>query len=78
MNEGSIAPKDEPATTAKVIMSTTSGEIDIEIWAKEAPLAARNFIQLSLEGYYDNTIFHRMIPGFMIQGGDPTGTGTGG
>lgn len=42
------------------------------------PLACRNFVQHCLDGYYDNTIFHRMIPGFMIQGGDPTGTGAGG
>jgi peptidyl-prolyl cis-trans isomerase SDCCAG10 len=73
-----VAPKDEPATTAKVIIGTSIGDIEIELWAREAPLACRNFIQLALEGYYDNTIFHRMIPGFMIQGGDPTGTGTGG
>lgn len=78
MIDNSVAPKDEPSTTAKVIMTTTNGDIEIELWAKEAPLACRNFIQLALDGYYENTIFHRMIPGFMIQGGDPTGTGTGG
>eukprot|EP01036_Dinobryon_divergens_P038223 gene38223-50137_t len=43
----------------------------------EAPLACRNFIQLALEGYYDNTLVHRVIKGFMVQMGDPTGTGTG-
>ena len=74
----SVAPKDEPTTTAKVVLLTTNGELEIDIWARQAPLAARNFIQLCLEDYYNNTIFHRMIPGFMIQGGDPTGTGTGG
>jgi peptidyl-prolyl cis-trans isomerase SDCCAG10 len=52
--------------------------IDIELWPKEAPLACRNFIQLSLEGYYDNTIVHRVIKNFMVQMGDPTGTGEGG
>ena len=51
---------------------------DIELWTKEAPLACRNFIQLALEGYYDNTLVHRVIKGFMVQMGDPTGTGTGG
>ena len=59
-------------------MYTSHGEIDIELWTKEAPLASRNFIQHCLEGYYLNTTFHRLIPGFMIQGGDPTGTGMGG
>lgn len=58
-------------------MHTTSGDIEIELWGKEAPRATRNFIQLCLEGYYDNTIFHRIIPDFLVQGGDPTGTGQG-
>eukprot|EP00803_Ostreobium_quekettii_P001959 evm.model.scf_632.4 EVM.evm.TU.scf_632.4 scf_632:48706-50358(-) len=68
----------EPPTKGKVILSTTLGEIEIELWAKEAPLATRNFVQLCLEGYYVGTLFHRVIAGFMIQGGDPTGTGKGG
>lgn len=50
----------------------------MELWAREAPLASRNFIQHCLDGYYLNTYFHRLISGFMIQGGDPTGTGMGG
>ena len=68
----------EPPTTGKVILVTSHGELDIELWSRETPLACKNFIQLCLEGYYDKNIFHRLIPGFMIQGGDPTGTGTGG
>ncbi|KAI8329180.1 peptidyl-prolyl isomerase cwc27 [Choanephora cucurbitarum] len=68
----------EPHTNAKVILHTTSGDIEIELWGKEAPRATRNFIQLCLEGYYDNTIFHRIVPDFLVQGGDPTGTGQGG
>jgi len=68
----------EPPTNGKVLLITTFGEIDIELWSKEAPKACRNFIQLCLEGYYDGTIFHRIVKGFCIQGGDPTGTGTGG
>ncbi|XP_008057417.1 peptidyl-prolyl cis-trans isomerase CWC27 homolog [Carlito syrichta] len=68
----------EPPTNGKVLLKTTAGDIDIELWSKEAPKACRNFIQLCLEGYYDNTIFHRVVPGFIVQGGDPTGTGTGG
>jgi len=47
---------------------TTAGDIDIELWAKETPKACRNFIQLCLEGYYDNTIFHRVVKDFIVQG----------
>ncbi|GJP41898.1 hypothetical protein CLOM_g1519 [Closterium sp. NIES-68] len=68
----------EPPTQGKVVVTTTLGDLDIELWPREAPKAVRNFVQLCLEGYYDNTIFHRIIPGFMVQGGDPTGSGTGG
>jgi len=68
----------EPSTKGKVILHTTEGPLDIELWSKECPKATRNFIQLCMEGYYDNTIFHRIIKDFLIQGGDPTGTGTGG
>lgn len=59
-------------------MKTNVGDIDLELWTKEAPKACRNFIQLCMEGYYDNTIFHRVVKGFIVQGGDPTGTGEGG
>ncbi|CAB4443116.1 unnamed protein product [Rhizophagus irregularis] len=68
----------EPHTNGKVILHTTSGDIAIELFSKEAPKACRNFVQLALESYFDNTIFHRVVPGFIIQGGDPTGTGHGG
>ncbi|KAF3447290.1 hypothetical protein FNV43_RR12472 [Rhamnella rubrinervis] len=67
----------EPPTKGKVVFETTHGPLDIELWPKEAPKAVRNFVQLCLEGYYDHTIFHRIIKGFLVQGGDPTGTGTG-
>lgn len=59
-------------------MKTTVGDIDLELWTREAPKACRNFIQLCMEGYYNSTIFHRIIKGFIAQGGDPTGTGEGG
>ncbi|XP_022672591.1 peptidyl-prolyl cis-trans isomerase CWC27 homolog isoform X2 [Varroa destructor] len=62
----------------KVILHTTVGPIDIELWSKETPKACRNFVQLCLEGFYDGTIFHRLIKGMCVQGGDPTGTGEGG
>ncbi|OCF44803.1 peptidyl-prolyl isomerase CWC27 [Kwoniella heveanensis CBS 569] len=68
----------EPATNGKVIFDTTGGEIEVELWGKEAPKAVRNFLALTMEGYYDGVIFHRIVPGFIIQSGDPTGTGMGG
>ncbi|KAM1224028.1 hypothetical protein ACFX2G_043942 [Malus domestica] len=68
----------EPPTKGNVVLQTTHGPLDVELWPKEAPKAVRNFVQLCLEGYYDNTIFHRIIKGFLVQGGDPTGSGTGG
>ncbi|KAM9794246.1 spliceosome-associated protein CWC27 homolog isoform 1-T1 [Syngnathus typhle] len=68
----------EPPTNGKVLLKTSAGDIDIELWSKEAPKACRNFVQLCMEGYYDGTIFHRVVPEFIIQGGDPTGMGTGG
>ncbi|MCJ1407705.1 Peptidyl-prolyl isomerase cwc27 [Ptychographa xylographoides] len=68
----------EPQPTAKVLLQTTSGDILLELFAKQTPLTSRNFLQLCLDGYYNGTIFHRLVPGFIIQGGDPTGTGEGG
>ncbi|KAF9113457.1 Peptidyl-prolyl isomerase cwc27 [Mortierella sp. AM989] len=68
----------EPHTNGKVILHTSYGDISIELWPKEAPKACRNFVQLCMEGYYNDTIFHRVVAGFIIQGGDPEGTGMGG
>ncbi|KAI1867236.1 uncharacterized protein JN550_007288 [Neoarthrinium moseri] len=68
----------EPQPTASVILHTTQGDLSVELFAKQTPLTSRNFLQLALDGYYDNTIFHRLVPGFILQGGDPTGTGNGG
>ncbi|XVE97710.1 hypothetical protein REPUB_Repub03eG0042400 [Reevesia pubescens] len=67
-----------PPTKGKVILNTTYGPICIELWPKEAPKAVRNFVQLCLECYFDDTVFHRIIKGFLVQGGDPPGSGTGG
>lgn len=50
----------------------------VELFAKQTPLTCRNFLQHSLDGYYDGTVFHRLVPNFIVQGGDPTGTGNGG
>uniref|UniRef100_A0A8D8PN49 Spliceosome-associated protein CWC27 homolog n=2 Tax=Cacopsylla melanoneura TaxID=428564 RepID=A0A8D8PN49_9HEMI len=68
----------EPPTEGKVLLKTSVGDIDIELWSRETPKACRNFVQLCMEGYYNNTIIHRIVKGFIAQGGDPTGTGTGG
>ncbi|KDQ19055.1 hypothetical protein BOTBODRAFT_126914 [Botryobasidium botryosum FD-172 SS1] len=65
-------------TNGSVVLETTVGEIEIELWSKEAPKACRNFLALAMEGYYDGVIFHRVVPGFLIQTGDRTGTGGGG
>ncbi len=68
----------EPPPTASVLLHTTAGSIQISLFATQTPLTSRNFLQHILDGYYDLTPFHRVIPGFVIQGGDPTGTGEGG
>ena len=62
--------------SAKLI--TSDGDIDIKLFAKDAPNTVDNFIKLAKKGFYNDTIFHRVIPDFMIQGGDPEGNGTGG
>ncbi len=62
---------------AKVLLKTNMGEITIELY-EDMPITAGNFRKLVEKGFYDGTIFHRVIAGFMIQGGDPTGTGRGG
>lgn len=61
-----------------VVMETSLGNIELQIFTSTMPLTAGNFIKLVKQGFYDGIIFHRVIPGFMIQGGDPTGTGMGG
>ena len=61
-----------------VVLETTQGSVEIKLFPKEAPKAVENFIGLIKKGYYNGLIFHRVIKSFMIQGGDPTGTGMGG
>ncbi len=60
-----------------VVLLTNRGTIEVKFWPDVAPNHVRNFLDLSYTGFYDETIFHRVMPGFMIQGGDPTGTGSG-
>jgi cyclophilin family peptidyl-prolyl cis-trans isomerase len=69
--------KDDNKNTFAVI-KTNMGTIEIELFSKEAPKTVENFVGLANKGYYKGIIFHRVINGFMIQGGDPTGTGRGG
>ena len=64
--------------TYKAVITTTLGAINVDLFTTEVPNTVNNFVFLAREGFYDNVIFHRVIPGFMIQGGDPTGTGMGG
>ena len=59
------------------VIQTSMGDLSVEFFSDTAPITVNNFISLSNDGYYDNIIFHRVISGFMIQGGDPSGTGHG-
>jgi cyclophilin family peptidyl-prolyl cis-trans isomerase len=59
-------------------LHTSLGDITITLLPADAPLATNNFLFLARDGFYDGVVFHRVVPGFVIQGGDPTGTGTGG
>ena len=68
----------DPEKKYSVTIETTEGTIVADLFPKDAPGHVNSFVFLAREGYFDNVIFHRVIPGFMIQGGDPTGTGTGG
>ena len=68
----------DPAKRYSAKISTNKGNITCRLFAEESPETVNNFVFLAREGFYDGVIFHRVIEGFMIQGGDPTGTGTGG
>jgi len=65
-------------TDYSATLHTTMGDITMEFFAPDAPLAVNNFVFLAGEGFYDGVIFHRIVPGFVIQGGDPGGDGRGG
>lgn len=64
--------------TTRVIIETTLGTLEAELYADDAPKTVANFVTLAKKGFYDGIVFHRVIPDFMVQTGDPTGTGTGG
>jgi cyclophilin family peptidyl-prolyl cis-trans isomerase len=67
----------EDLSKYRVLLKTNRGDIVVKVWPEVAPQHARNFLDLAATGFYDGTTFHRVIPGFMIQGGDPTGSGSG-
>ncbi|NLX08424.1 MAG: peptidylprolyl isomerase [Chloroflexi bacterium] len=68
----------DPNKTYTAIFKTEHGDIEIDLFAREAPVTVNNFVFLARQGFYDNTTFHRVINGFMAQGGDPTASGRGG
>lgn len=68
----------DPTRSYTATFDTSRGRIVCELFAKDAPVTVNNFVFLARENFYDGTIFHRVIADFMIQGGDPTGTGRGG
>lgn len=68
----------DKAVGPKVVMKTNMGEIEFQLFEKQAPMTVENFVRLAEKGYYDGVIFHHVIKDFMIQGGDPKGDGTGG
>jgi peptidyl-prolyl cis-trans isomerase B (cyclophilin B) len=71
------APAD-PSAAYTAVIATSAGEIRVELWPDAAPRTVGNFVGLARQGFYDGTVFHRVIRDFMIQGGCPQGTGTGG
>ncbi len=68
----------DPNKKYTATLQTSKGSFDVEFFPEDAPVTVNNFVCLARDGYYDNTPFHRIIAGFMFQGGDPTGTGRGG
>ncbi|MFQ3224687.1 MAG: peptidyl-prolyl cis-trans isomerase B (cyclophilin B) [Lentimonas sp.] len=71
-------PAPMPVRDVDIVMHTSKGDIEATLFATKTPVTVANFLNLAKRGYYDGLIFHRVIPNFMIQGGDPTGTGRGG
>ena len=68
----------DPKKTYRIKIATSRGGIELELYSEHAPKTVNNFVFLTKQGFYDGITFHRVINDFMIQGGDPTGTGTGG
>lgn len=68
----------DPQKTYRVTIETNRGDMELELYAEHAPKTVNNFVFLAQKGFYDGIVFHRVISDFMVQGGDPTGTGRGG
>jgi len=68
----------DPSKRYMATFKTARGDIRVNLFADRAPITVNNFVFLARDGFYDNTTFHRVLPDFMVQGGDPQGTGTGG
>jgi cyclophilin family peptidyl-prolyl cis-trans isomerase len=68
----------DPKKQYRAIFHTSKGDITVQLFAEQAPITVNNLVFLARDGFYNNTTFHRVIKGFMVQGGDPTGTGMGG
>jgi cyclophilin family peptidyl-prolyl cis-trans isomerase len=68
----------DPSKSYEAAFKTELGDFRVRLFADQAPITVNNFVFLATQGYYNNTTFHRVLPGFMAQGGDPTGTGAGG
>ena len=68
----------DPSKSYEALFKTEIGDFSVRLFPEQAPVTVNNFVFLARQGYYDNTTFHRVLPGFMAQGGDPTGTGGGG
>lgn len=68
----------DPGTSYRATLATSLGDIEIDLFADRSPITVNNFVFLAQDGFYDGVIFHRVVPGFVIQGGDPEGTGRGG
>ena len=68
----------DPTKSYTAVITLPTGEFTVELFAQDAPITVDNFVKLARDGFYDGVTFHRVIPGFMAQGGDPTGTGSGG
>jgi len=77
-DDAATSPLANPVTDIRIILKTTKGDIEATLFASKVPLTAANFLNLAKHGYYDGLTFHRVIPDFMIQGGDPQGSGRGG